>query len=234
MVRLRVSFFIFLFCLTGLSLHAASEPYLTVELSEDLSFHDFNLMKFSDDGTASSPEEYPEIRDKAVRILLEEARWIFSGMIYGFHYRYVPGSREQQIEDEFTLTPVALIEKGDPSLRVETIFDDYRTLTVQFSYWLSPLQSRRVEQFHMSRYRAAGGKASEPVTTADAGRVAMELGVKEAVREDLRQQYYNRPREVSGLLCFSHSPRLTLGSGSYNSFVRILYGIDQIKYYPGR
>ena len=226
-------FCIFLF-LMGIICVGASEPYLSVELSEDLSFHDFNLMKFSDNGTASHPDEYPEIRDKAVRVLLEEARWIFSGMIYGFQYRYVPGSGELQVEDEFSLIPAAQIEKGDPSLRVENISDDYRTLTVQFSYWLSPSQSRRVEQFHMSRFRAAGGKGSEPVTTPEAGRVAMELGVKEAIREDLRQQFYNRPREVSGLLCFSHSPRLILGSGSYNSFVRILYRVDQMKDYPRR
>ena len=229
----RIPFLAFVL-LFVLSLPVFSEPYLSVELSEDLSLHDFSLMKFSENGSASGPDEYQDVLDQAVNTLLEEARWIFSGMIYGFRYSYVPGSEELQVEDDFSLVPVGQIEKGDPSLHVENVSDDYKTLTVQFSYWLSPQQSRRVQQFHMSHFFSAGGKASERIHAPNAGRTSIELGAKQALREDLRTRYYNRPREVSGLLCFSHSPKLMIRSGNYNSFVRILYNVDDMKAYPIR
>ncbi len=223
-----------IFILFSPVVYAGGESYLSVELSEDLSLHDFNLMKLSENGTASSPEDYDAVRNEAIRVLLAEAQWIFSGMIYGFEFRYVPGASNLDVEDEFYLTPKGQIPSGDPSLRAEKVWDDYRTLTVQFVYWLTPGQQQRIQQFHMSSYSAAGGSASVSVTSRSGGRDSLQQGTKQALREDLRQRFYNRPREISGILCFSHPPKLTIGSGSYNSYVRILYRIDDLKEYPSR
>jgi hypothetical protein len=62
----------------------------------------------------------------------------------------------------------------------------------------------------------------------------MEEAVKQALREDLRKHYYNRPREVRGFMTFSHAPRILPGSGEYMAAVRILYRVENLEFYPSR
>ena len=212
----------------------ARETHLSLELSEDLSFHDFNLMKFSDNGTLSAPREWEVAQDEAVEVLLEEARWIFSGMIYGFTYYYVPGSKALEVEDTFKLEPLFEIPRGDPAFHVEKVSGDYSRITVQFVYWLDESQRRRYEQFRGSSFSSGGGLGSEPFINSGAYRISMEKAVKEALRGDLRQKYYDRPREAEGILTFSHPPEIRIASGCYNSSVRILYKVKELSFYPSR
>lgn len=213
---------------------SALDPYLSVELTEDLSVHGIAMMKHSSDNLGSSPHDYEIIQEEAVKQLLIEARWILSGMIYGFSFHYVPGSKVLQVEDLFELEPLFLIPEGDERLKVEQVLGDYTTLTVLFVYWLDEYQKKRVYQYGGNRYSPAGGRGSVEIVVPGARLLSMKEAVKQALREDLRIQYYSRPRETSGFLTFSHSPLIRIGSGSYSSFVRILYLLEELEFYPVR
>ena len=82
---------------------------LTVELWWEL-----EPMVGSED--ASSEEQQPSERE-VVKDLLEYSRILFSAMIYGYRFTYVPADRERQLADEFSLVPVAEIPWGDRNLR---------------------------------------------------------------------------------------------------------------------
>ena len=57
--------------------------------------------------------------------LLEEGRVLFSAMIYGWTFTYIPGDLARQVKESFTLTPVAEIPWGSARLVVrETEKDD--------------------------------------------------------------------------------------------------------------
>lgn len=212
----------------------ALDPYLSLELTEDLSVHGFAMMKLSSDNLGSTPHDFKNVQEEAVKQLLDEARWILSGMIYGFNFYYVPGSSELQIEDTFELEPLSLIPKGDEKLKVEQVLGDYSTLTVQFVYWMDDYQKKRVYQYGGNRYSPAGGRGSAAIYEPGARMQSMKEAIKQALREDLRTQYYSRPRKISGFLTFSHSPLIRIGSGSYTSSVRILYLLEGLKFYPVR
>lgn len=229
--RRAVLFISLLFVFNSLS---AQDPYLSIELTDDLSLYGFAMMKHSDNGTGSSPADFEEVQEKAVKQLLVEARWILSGMIYGFNFHYVPGSRALQVEDSFELEPLSLIPEGDDQLKVEQVLGDYSTLTVQFVYWMDDYQKKRVYQYGGNRYAAAGGRGSAELFEPGARILSMKEAVKQALREDLRALYYSRPREINGVLTFSHSPLIRIGSGKYTSSVRILYLLEDLKSYPVR
>ena len=44
---------------------------------------------------------------EAAAALLAEARWTFSGMIWGFSYSYTPSDRARSIDERFELAPLA-------------------------------------------------------------------------------------------------------------------------------
>ena len=46
-------------------------------------------------------EEYPLPEDKAYRRLLEEASFVFSGMIYGFDFTYTPFDKSRKVDEIF-------------------------------------------------------------------------------------------------------------------------------------
>lgn len=52
------------------------------------------------------------------KTVLEDARWILSGMIYGFNIRYVPPDTGRKVNESFNAELISEIPFGDPSLKV--------------------------------------------------------------------------------------------------------------------
>ncbi len=64
------------------------------------------------------PGPYPIPVDVAEKTLLEQARVLLSGMVYGWSFSYIPGDKARRVEESFVLTPLAQIPWGSPRLRV--------------------------------------------------------------------------------------------------------------------
>ena len=62
--------------------------------------------------------EYPIPPAVAERKVLEEARVLLSGMVYGWSFDYTPANHARAVSESFSLTPVAQIPWGSPRLRV--------------------------------------------------------------------------------------------------------------------
>ena len=216
---------------------SGQDPYLSIELTEYLFFPGAVLVKPGDDSFfyPDRQEQIDRRQGIALETLEEEALWIFSAMVYGFSFHYVPGSSSLEVEDSFELEPLSLIAAGgEGRLKVEQLRQEPNSISVQFSYWPDDFEKRRLSRYLGSPLRAAGGRGSAGIVMKGARLTAMKEAVKQALREDLRQLYYNRPREVSGFVTFSHAPRILPGSGDYNASVRILYRIDKLENYPSR
>ena len=214
----------------------AEDPYLSIELTEYLYYPGAIYLK-SDDDSLFYPDrqEQKERRQVlAVETLKEEALWIFSVMVYGFRFHYVPGSGSLEVEDSFELEPLFLIPEEDDRLKQEQLREEPNRIAVQFSYWPDDFQKRRISRYKGSGFQGAGGSGSAGITLEGARISAMKNAVKQALREDLRKRYFNRPRSVHGFASFSHSPKILPASGSYNASVRILYRIEKLEFYPAR
>lgn len=212
---------------------SAREPFFSLELSEDLSVLGLARSKLSD-GPGSFPEEREALQTRAAENLLEEARWVFSGRVYGFRFRYVPRAGSWEVEEEFDLEPLFLIPRGAPGLRVDQVIEETDRLTVRFSYWPDEGEKKRTARYRNSGYAAAGGRGGAALMQEGAREEAMRQAVKLALREDLRRRFYNRPREAAGFVTFSHSPQLRIAAGEYRASVRILYDLQDLRDYPSR
>jgi hypothetical protein len=163
-------------------------------------------------------------REEAVRRTLEEARFVFSGMIYGFRFRYTPSDRVRQVDEIFELEPIAEIPWGDPNLFVKSSHVEENRLYVRVVYRL-----REFQEAWKSSWRSntlIGAEAYGEASIYDGYRArfeAIRAGVKTAIREHFRQVVYNKPKAISGDVVLDRQPELGLRSAMYAARVGIRF-----------
>jgi hypothetical protein len=165
------------------------------------------------DNTGHETDAYQE--------LLEEARLIFSGMIYGYTFTYIPLDKAHGVNELLEIKPVAEIAWGDKNLKfVSGDFADNR-LYGRFTYTLAGFQNARRESWQTlgegKQYLGADGK-----------KLSREQAVKAAGRNFLRPRLFNKPREIRGEIVFLESPQMNIDAGAYVSLVKVKINIREI------
>ncbi len=189
----------------------------------------FNLEASLDQGELL-PSPSQESKKEAARFLLEEARFIFSGMLYGFTFDYRPGDERFEIEDEFSLTPVAGIPFGDEALSIRESRMEDNTLVVQIRYDMKPFQQRRREAWDSGRIPSAAGIGAAPFHKGREQRYeAMKDGVRQAIRNHLRSRIFDRPRRIQGDVLFEEAPELFVKAGEYRARVQVRLKVREIQ-----
>ena len=76
----------------------------------------------------------PEIERAVLDALLEDARWIFSAMIYGLRITWRPPAASRGVQEALDIAPIALIPRGDPNLSVVQAAQDQGFIHVLLEY----------------------------------------------------------------------------------------------------
>ena len=177
--------------------------------------------------------EYPQTDEEAARQVLEEARYIFSGMIYGFSFRYTPSDRARKVSEIFELEPVHSIPWGDDNLKIITGTVDREYYRSEILYLLRDFQARRVEYWESNSFASATGTGSGDLFMGREGKYdAIREGVKEAVRNYLRPRFLNKPREITGEAVLADVPYIIIDAGGYHAKVRVKIDLRDILPYP--
>jgi hypothetical protein len=179
-------------------------------------------------------DEYPLDIPAASRRALEEAAMVFSAMIYGWSFNYEIGERARQIDEILELEPVAVIQFGDPALRVtDTEIRDMR-LRVWTDYHLSPSQQRRMQAWRTGTIRNAQGLGFGPSSVEIypgwfvLKKIALEDAARAALRTALRGSERNRPKEAHGFISLASFPRFYIDSGRWAVSARFRLQIIEI------
>lgn len=176
----------------------------------------------------------PPERRKRIEAMLEEARFVFSGMIYGYSFRYVPSDKQRQIEEVFTLEPDAEIPWGSAALTVRQSYSYEGKLYAVIDYRLAEHEQYRVEAWERNTAVPLSGRGEGVYFTGPEEKITAHTNaVKSAIREYLRTLTYNKPREVRGTFVFAESPRVFAESGKYVSSVQIRLILDSLEPYSG-
>lgn len=184
------------------------------------------------DASPVLPASHTEPDIDPAEALLREARYVFSGMIYGFQFVYTPSDRQRRVEEVFELSHVAQIPWGAEGLRVvSTRRDKYRTYG-RFYYTPSRSQQARLEAWSSV---ALPRSAAEAHTSIAGGREAkygaIESAVREAIRGYLRTRIHNKPREIRGSITFVEPPKVRLDAGAYVARVKIALRVNDVREY---
>lgn len=184
------------------------------------------------DASPVLPANHTEGDAEPAEGLLREARYVFSGMIYGFSFLYTPSDRQRQVAEMFSINPVARIPWGAAGLRVvSTRRDEYRTYG-RFYYSPSPSQQARLDAWSsVALPRSTAEARTSIVGGREAKYDAIESAVQEAIRAYLRTRIYNKPREIRGSITFVEPPKVRLDAGAYVARVKVALRVDDVREY---
>ncbi len=177
-------------------------------------------------------DEYPLSRETALRRLLEEARYSFSGMVYGFTFEYVPSDRSRQVEERFVLRPLAEIPWGDRALKVrETRVQDTR-LYARIRYDLAEFQVLRLAGWDSNTIPVDRGEGRKNLFLGYREKLrAVEDAVRNGILGHLRARHFNRPREAKGDVLLTAVPRVSIREGAYEAVVGIRLVVRDLEPY---
>ncbi|MCK5735483.1 MAG: hypothetical protein KAH21_03350 [Spirochaetaceae bacterium] len=174
--------------------------------------------------------DFSERQENAIKVLLEDARWAFSGMIYGYSVSWTPSSRARGIDEELLIEPLAQIPRGDSRMRTVSLTRENGFTYVLLEYSPDPSQESRLEGWRGEVFPAATGAGTAAVNFGSR-RDAMEAAIREALRAYLRVRDYNRPREINARVAFTEFPYTSLSNGSVKSVVRLRMDLEPLKHY---
>ena len=172
---------------------------------------------------------YPLTEEEAYQLVFEEARLVFSGMIYGYRFTYTPFDKTRGVEEYFALSPLAEISWGDKNLRLVYKEVSDNRLWARFVYELEKFQEARIESWQtLSIPYDMGSGEGKIILGMKEKDTAREMAVKEAIRNHLRPKILNKPREITGEVLLLEGPSTVLRAGTYSTTVKVKIDIKEI------
>ncbi|MFW6363455.1 MAG: hypothetical protein ACOC0D_06375 [Spirochaeta sp.] len=164
--------------------------------------------------------------------VLEEARWVYSGIIYGWRFRYVPENKARGYDEEFETEAVHELDWGDTGLTIRQTWENDGRFFAKIDYALNRDQTARREAWGSGSTLMGQGRGSSPYLGGHGERKNAVLdALRMAVREYLRARHHTPPREVTGRIVLVDPPLIGISSGAYTSTVRVRFQIDSFRKY---
>ena len=154
--------------------------------------------------------------------LLEEGRVLFSAMIYGWTFTYIPGDLARQVKESFTLTAVAELPWGSTRLEVRETEREEAKLWARMSYALNEDESRRRLAWESNMAALSSGRGQAKISDGASARMAsLREAVRDAIRRSLDSRYVNKPRQVDGEVVLWDDPIILVGSGVFSTSAKV-------------
>ena len=174
-------------------------------------------------------EKYPLEQEEAYLRILEEARYVFSGIMYGFTFVYTPYDSGREVEEIFAIEATASIPWGDPALSIAETRVEGNLLFALVRYYPAEHQLRWLRMMESNIYDNATGRGGADLFRGPASKYeAIIEAAKEGIRQYLRSRIFNKPKEVNGKIVFADVPYVIIDGGKYVAKVSVRIDIDEI------
>ncbi|AFG36193.1 hypothetical protein [Spirochaeta africana] len=173
-----------------------------------------------------------ELVPPAEQRILEEARLVFSGLIYGWHFRYVPRNDARGYPEQFEADPLYELPWGDERLRIRQTWRENGRLYAKVEYRLDADQQARRRAWGSSSTQLVQGRGTASYYAGHEQRqLAVEDALRMAIREHLRARMHTPPRQVEGRIVLADPPVMGVDGGSYTALLRARMQIHRIRHY---
>ena len=174
-------------------------------------------------------DTYPLSNEVAERRILEEARVLFSAMVYGYTFDYVPADSARRVAEVFHLTPVAQISWGARSIEVIETTPQEQRLYARLAFALTPAEARRRSAWDSSDSATSMGSGEASLFDGYTAKVtALDNALKDAIRNYLNKRVLNKPREILGELILWDDPQTIEKAGTYITTAGVRLRISDI------
>ncbi len=165
---------------------------------------------------------YPIPVADAEKSLLEDARTLISGMVYGWSFFYIPGDKARKVDEVFELTPLALITAGSPRLRVIETEVSATRLYARVAYTMDAEEAGRRAAWDSNTADMSTGMGTADVIAGPAARAAsLSNAIRDAIRLALDTRYLNKPRQITGDVVLWEDPTVLVRAGTYTTSAKV-------------
>lgn len=161
--------------------------------------------------------DYP-VEEEFVEDIIE----VVSGMIYGWNFTYVPSDFLREIDEIFTLEPVALIKKGDSNMRFKDNWVKDHIMYQNIVYYLADFQKKRIKSWNSSVIPNSTGEGENSMYQENGKSLALREALKDSIKKEFQSRGKDKPRSIEGQIILRETPRLYMNSGAYKSQVGVL------------
>jgi hypothetical protein len=175
------------------------------------------------------PDTYPLPIDAARQKVLEEGRTLFSAMIYGWKFTYVPGDIARKVQESFALSLVAEVPWGNPRMVVIETEVANQKLWARMSFTLSDEQAARRSAWASNTVTLSTGQGAASVMKGPAAKAtALQDAVRDAIRRGLDARVLNKPREISGEVVLWEDPQTFVRAGVYATTAKVKFMVGEL------
>lgn len=212
-----------------------SYPGLEMRSGKESPFHDGDVIDFSPEPKdVSEQEDFEEKRqyllDFPVNRMKELAAFVLEGMIYGWNWEYVPSDKARKVADFFEFTQIHEFDEEINKIRYDQseIIDStalrcwVNTERTEAQY----LSLREWNSVQIPRIHGNGSGSMEK--DFDGIREAVQNAIKDAVREYFRKTIKNKPKELSGRVLVTGTPKIYIKEGRYFADLDFFIETDRI------
>lgn len=172
----------------------------------------------------------PDI-NRIYKSLLSEARWVYSGMIYGFDFNFSPADHTHGGESEFLLEPKQMLDWGDPRMKAGEIFIQEKMLYCRILYYPDFFQTKWMTTWKNRQAYTGTGAGSSPFLMSGSRQAAMKNSVKGLLVKYFKEKEGEKPQRVTGEAAFLSVPEISLRAGQINAVSRCVIDIGKIIYF---
>lgn len=148
-----------------------------------------------------------------------EARFLLSGLVYGYTFSYRPLDRERDIGEEFILEPTSLIPR-EALVPVDVRGRGSRAMLL-YRYYPGREEYLRISGWLSAAIPSVMGYGEERAVLGHEGKMeAYRRALKEAVREYARPRMRNKPMRLEGELLLIDTPSVSIVAGRYAAKMR--------------
>jgi len=223
--------FLFLSVLFLISLSLSAEEYLYGEF-----IYNLNIDMRSNPFPGISADEFEDtITDdyetELISTLLEEARRLFSGMIYGYTVVYTPSDISRSVDRYLEVNPIAQIEFGDPQLESYDTYLENNYYHLFIRYRLDTHQQRRIEYWNSGVFESASAYGRYPLYSEDSRVNAVNDGIRVALENLLKPEEFNKPRLIEAEVLLRDIPSFSVDAGNNRAFVKLRVDLKKVQHY---
>ncbi len=161
-------------------------------------------------------EPYPLPESLAATRLLDEAAWVYSGMIEGFSFEWTPENKGRQIKEAFVFKAAAVVPQGDPRLLPGPATATETRLSAWVDFRPDASDLLFLESSRSPSWKSVQGRGMAPRSEGFPGRrEAYAAAAKAAIETWARSTEAARPRKISGRIVFAAVPLVSVEKDSW-------------------
>jgi hypothetical protein len=170
---------------------------------------------------ASVGEPWPVTPELARERILEEAAWVYGGVIWGFEFAYTPYDKARAIAERFELAPIAGLKPELLALVPDALASGVNGYSGFVEYRPGPDLASLMESYSREPWKGCQGIGRADMILGVKGRrAAYEDGLRAAIRSYLQGALPNKPRQVKGRIVLERPPSLAIINGAYTAQLR--------------